>query len=101
VIRSLVIKPEAIDEVLEAAAWYESERTGLGLEFIAEIDRIELHIVERPESFAIWKPGEPFRRALAGRFPYAVFFEVEPERFVVYAVAHTSRRPGYWAGRRG
>ena len=33
------IEPVALDEFVDAAAWYESQRPGLGDEFIAEIDR--------------------------------------------------------------
>ncbi len=56
-------------------------------------------IAERPLAFPQWTPEDPVRRALASRFPYAVFFDVEPERVVVMAIAHSSRRPGYWGGR--
>ncbi len=38
--------------------------------------------------------------ALMTRFPFVVFFEVEEDRIVVWAVAHTRRRPGYWVARR-
>jgi plasmid stabilization system protein ParE len=39
------------------------------------------------------------RRALVRRFPYAVFYEVEPERIVVYAVFHCSQDPDKWKAR--
>ncbi len=90
---------EALDELDEAAAWYEARRPGLGFEFAAEIERVIASIAERPLSFLEWLPEDPVRRALARRFPYAVFFDVEPERAVIMAIAHTSRRPGYWGTR--
>ena len=33
------------------------------------------------------------------RFPYVIFYAEYPERVHVLAVAHTSRRPGYWKKR--
>ena len=33
-------------------------------------------------------------------FPYSLIYRVQPEYVRVIAVAHHSRRPGYWAGRR-
>lgn len=33
-------------------------------------------------------------------FPYSLIYRVQPEYVRVVAVAHHSRRPGYWAGRR-
>ena len=90
---------EALDELEDAAAWYEARGVGLGLEFTAEIERVIAAIGERPLAFPQWVPEDPVRRALARRFPYAVFFDVEPDRAVVMAIAHTSRRPGYWGHR--
>jgi plasmid stabilization system protein ParE len=39
------------------------------------------------------------RCALVRRFPYAVYYRVEPERIVVIAVFHTKRDPGVWQSR--
>lgn len=33
-------------------------------------------------------------------FPYSLIYRTQPEFVRVIAVAHHSRRPGYWAGRR-
>jgi plasmid stabilization system protein ParE len=33
-------------------------------------------------------------------FPYSLVYRIQPEYVRVIAVAHHSRRPGYWAGRR-
>jgi len=41
----------------------------------------------------------PFRRCLIPKFPYAVIFSVESDQVLIIAVAHTKRKPGYWAGR--
>jgi plasmid stabilization system protein ParE len=94
----VVVQDDAEIEVEEAALWYEDERPGLGLEYIAAVSRVMVDIGEDPERFPLWKP--PWRRALLRRFPYVVFFEIEKDRAVVWAVAHARRRPGYWAARR-
>jgi toxin ParE1/3/4 len=39
------------------------------------------------------------RRALARRFPYAVFYLVERDRVVVLAVLHQAVDPARWPGR--
>lgn len=33
-------------------------------------------------------------------FPYSLIYRIQPEYVRVIAVAHHSRRPGYWVGRR-
>jgi hypothetical protein len=33
------------------------------------------------------------------RFPFRVVYELQPDRIWIVAVAHLSRRPGYWTRR--
>jgi len=41
------------------------------------------------------------RRALIRRFPYAIFYEVQPRQILVYGVFHGARDPRAWKRRRG
>ncbi len=54
-------------EFIEATAWYDSKRLGLGLEFIAEIERCLSLASINPLQFVIVK--ENVRRVVANRFP--------------------------------
>ena len=45
---SVSFRHSARAEFIEAAAWYESERQNLGVEFIAEIERCVAATAERP-----------------------------------------------------
>jgi plasmid stabilization system protein ParE len=82
---------------IEASAWYEGKRLGLGLEFIAEIDRCVSLASKNPLQFAVVR--EDFRRVVANRFPYSVYFRSEPHRIVVLAVFHGNRNPAIWQAR--
>ena len=84
-------------EFIEATAWYDSKRLGLGLEFIAEIDRCISLASINPLQFAIVK--EDIRRVVANRFPYSVYFREVKSRIVVLAVFHCSRDPSIWKSR--
>lgn len=95
----LDIKADALEELEAAAVWYEDQRPGLGGEFAAEVERVLSAIAEQPLAFPRWERDATARRALLDRFTYAVFFDVEPRRVVILAIAHTSRRPGYWGQR--
>lgn len=33
-------------------------------------------------------------------YPYSLIYRITPAAIIIVAVAHHSRRPGYWAGRR-
>jgi len=62
------------------------------------VSRVVVDIGENAQGFPVWR--QSWRRALLRRFPYMVVFEVVEDRIVVWAVAHTKRRPGYWLARR-
>jgi hypothetical protein len=53
---SVSFRHSARAEFIEAAAWYESERQNLGVEFIAEIERCVAAAAERPMTYtAVYK----------------------------------------------
>jgi hypothetical protein len=79
--------------------WYESKRPGLGAEFLGAVHGVLVRVGTAPDQFPVWPDNPRFRRALAARFPYAVFFHIAGDEPIVVAVAHTSRRPGYWLDR--
>jgi plasmid stabilization system protein ParE len=39
------------------------------------------------------------RRSLLRRFPYAVYYRIEPDRVAVVAIHHTKRDPRRWQSR--
>lgn len=96
--RTVEFRPAARAEFDEAADWYEQQREGLRAEFVREVDTLLSRVLEDPLSFQIVH-GTKTRRALIARFPYAVFFEADELRIIVYAIFHTSRDPMIWRGR--
>jgi hypothetical protein len=48
---SVAFRRAAFRELFEAAEWYEERRAGLGIEFVAEIDRAVELLKEHPERF--------------------------------------------------
>jgi plasmid stabilization system protein ParE len=89
----------ADQELLDAFTWYEHQQPGLGMAFVNQVDRTIRRIAHYPESCP--DTGEGIRRALVSRFPYGLWYAVEQDELVVYAVAHLHRRPRYWAARLG
>jgi hypothetical protein len=87
-----------------AGDWYEGRREGLAMKFAADVARALDVIAESPFTWPRW-PGVPAsinaRRFVLSAFPFAVAYLPQPDRdrVVVLAVAHTSRRPGYWLER--
>ena len=100
--RTVRILEEASQEAEEAAAWYESEQPGLGAEFFTAIDRA-LDIIEENYLPLPPLPGEAgnsgAKRLMLDRFPYDLVVIETGTEAVVIAVAHHSRKPGYWRNR--
>lgn len=89
--------PEAEEEFIEAAAYYERQIIGLGERFGEEVRQVVERLLEYPEL------GPPIdaalRRLVLPRFPYVLIYSVTSDLLRVIAVAHAHRRPGYWRTR--
>ena len=97
---NLVVLPEAETEAAQAAMWYENKQTGLGNEFLDELEATFQTIESNPVGQPLLESTDPpFRRTMLKRFPYLVIFTVRDEEILVVAVAHARRKPGYWKDR--
>jgi plasmid stabilization system protein ParE len=74
--------------------YYEGQSEGLGEKFLAAVDSAFNALERYPEMFS--RVHGEVRRAVVSKFPYAVFFRVEPKRVVVLTVLHTARDPKLW-----
>ena len=95
--RRLTILPQAELDVSGAAAWYEERRAGLGNEFLDELDSVLHRVIHDSLQFPQIK--HQIRRALLGRFPYSVYFQVTGESVELIAVLHQLRDPTGWEKR--
>lgn len=98
----LRIADEAQHEIRAAITWYESERSGLGGQFWDELQTALSLLRERPHIGRLVprSRSEPRpRRWPLRRFPFFVIYREFIADLEVVAVAHQSRKPGYWARR--
>ena len=95
---SLGFHPEAGAEYAEAFRWYRERGAGLATAFAEEISRALRLIRETPDRWPRYSTRH--RRILVRRFPYWLIYLATDSRIWIVAVAHTSRRPGYWRARR-
>lgn len=91
------VRPEATQDLEDAATWYEEQSRGLGQEFLDEVCRSLQRVAEEPELYP--SVHRNTRRALTHRFPFGVFYRVEADSIVVVAVMHGSRDPQRWKQR--
>jgi len=89
--------PAAVDELEEAAAWYEQRNPQAGAKFIATVKAKLLEIASTPHRWPVEQDGT--RQALLRPFKYKIVFRDNKGVIEIIAYAHTSRRPGYWRKR--
>lgn len=93
----VVFDPDARAEFLSAVEYYEQCQKGLGKRFKDAVEAECSQISRMPFGFRVVQ--KHFRRCLVAKFPYAIFFSIEPDYILIVAVGHVRRMPGYWQGR--
>lgn len=93
----LEFHPEARDEFVAAAAYYDTAVPGLGDRFLLAVRRKTTLLLQHPTAGTPRTAGA--RRILVTGFPYDVVYQVRDDVVEVLAVAHQHRRPGYWRER--
>ncbi len=89
--------PEAESEMVEAAAYYETQQSDLGRRFLASAQDAINRIVLNPHLYPAVE--RDVRRCLTKTFPFGVLFRERPDEFVIVAVMHLHRDPDYWKSR--
>ena len=93
----VVFRPAARAEFDGATLWYEDRQPGLGIQFIAEIDRAVDLASKHPDRYPV--KHKEIRCIRARRFPYSIFYTVEAQQIVVLAFFHARRDPAVWQAR--
>jgi plasmid stabilization system protein ParE len=90
------LHPSADGEFAAQVAYYEDRETGLGRRFYNEVIAHLDWIAANPE---VPRLRKGYRRVNLKVFPLYVAYTAERDRVWVLAVAHGSKRPGYWTKR--
>lgn len=93
----LGLRLAAEQDLDEAFAWYESQRLGLGEEFLQAVQRTFEAIGEHPMRHRVLLRDA--RQALVRRFPYRVLYRIVGEEIVVVACLHAHQDPRTWRRR--
>ncbi len=92
-----IFHPEASEETIQSARFYEERSEGLGSDFVMAVEETTRRIEEFTEAGQIDKAN--IRKRLVSGFPFTVLYEVQSDRIFIAAVMHQHRRPGYWRKR--
>lgn len=91
--RKVVVRytKRAKEELEIAFDWYESQKLGLGIEFIDAIEKSVDNIVEFPQMYQIIY--RDFRRALSSKFPYVIFYTLQEDSIIIHAILNNRQNP--------
>lgn len=97
--KTSIFEPIARKETEEAARWYAVEADPLyATDFRNEV---RCTVALLCDHSAMGTPaGSNTRRMVVHHYPYFIVYHVHAGSLHVFALAHQSRRPGFWAGRR-
>lgn len=85
------LREEAENDLIEAASWYQQQREGVGHEFLDEVLIVIQSIPENPHSYPAIHLD--IRRVVLRKFPFCVFYKIQLDTIIVFAVLHASRSP--------
>ncbi len=95
--QQLEFHPDVHSESDDAYRWYEQRKTGLGTDFLDEVERVLAEMASNPVRYGFAK--DDVREGLLVRFPYAIYYRILTNHIRVLAVFHTSRDPAVWQSR--
>ena len=93
----VIFVPAAQAEYDHAVQWYHGRSPAAAISFEVAVERALAAIAASPEGWAT--VGKVHRRYLVDGFPYSIVYRATASAIIVVAVAHGSRRPGYWKRR--
>ena len=93
------LTPQAVQDLEDAAAYYHDQAPGIDASFLEEVRTVLDAIRKSPEAFGQYDAKT--RMKMTHRFPYVVFYHEAAQEIAVLAIAHGSRRPGYWKNPNG
>jgi plasmid stabilization system protein ParE len=95
------VRSEVHADLDEAAAWYDRQRAGLGVEFVAEVARVFPELAANPYLNSRRHRTKPIRWRYPERFPYRIVYRLdEVEKVVVIvAVLHAAMDDRHWRER--
>ena len=91
--------PQAEAEFGASVEYYEMREAGLGVDMEREVLRGMVEIRDAPHRWPVY--GHGTRQYLLHRFPFRLVYLELPDALWIVAVAHCSRKPGYWKKRLG
>ena len=93
----LILHELACKEFRDGMLFYDDQESGLGVDFIDEMNKGFKQIGKHPEAWPLIDEG--IRAYQIKRFGFRIIYCVTPDEVIVLAVCHCARQPRYWIDR--
>ena len=94
----VVVSEAAENEFRESLEWYFEQDPGVAASFADAVRSAFSSIGENPRRYPLL--DDRHRSLLLGHYPFRIVYRSSgAANCLVVAIAHTSRRPGYWRAR--
>ena len=92
--KTIVVEDRAKEEIKNAFFWYLEKKEQTALRFYQSLTNVLDILVVSPKIGRLL--DDRHRKFHLTRFPYNIIYREDAEIIYVIAVAHHSRKPGYW-----
>lgn len=96
-VKQLSLHPAAVEEAEAAARWYRERSPRAAARFVDEIEQVIDKLRKAPGRWPRESHGT--RKIKFPCFPFTMIYRESKESIQILAIAHGSRRPGYWKKR--
>jgi plasmid stabilization system protein ParE len=84
-------------ELEEGVEYYNAQKSGLGFEFLDQVQSAVARIKQYPDA---WQQlSRRTRRCLIKQFPYGIIYQIRVNEILIVAIIHLHRKPDYWVNR--
>ncbi|PYJ06261.1 MAG: addiction module toxin RelE [Verrucomicrobia bacterium] len=95
----LDMRPQAMADIAQEAAWYEEREPGLGDRFIRETIAAIDALVPNPLIYRLRNRRLGARWCFPAHFPHRIIYRVTGDLIVIAGVIHPARRDRFWRER--
>ena len=95
----LDIRPHALADIADAAAWYEERQPRLGERFTREVVMAIDALLRNPLIYRLRNRRLGARWCFPRSFPYRIVYRFAESKVTVVAVIHAARHDRYWQER--
>jgi len=81
----------SVNDLELAFSWYERQKKRLGFEFLDSVEEALQNIMSNPEMYQV--RYSYFRGCVIRRFPFSIFYTIEPNEIVIHSVFDNRQDP--------